>query len=227
MRGHQINTRSSPRRADPEEIRRTHKKILGEIEERLRRFARIWETGSDEDLFCELVFCLLTPQSSAVRCSRAVDVLKNKGLILGGACGDISGELNIVRFRNNKARYIVDARALFSKNGDVRVREAIESRGDAESRREWLAGNVMGMGYKEASHFLRNIGIGEGLAILDRHILKNLVRFGVIDEIPSSMSAARYVLIEGRMREFSRAMRIPLSHLDFVLWYRETGMVFK
>lgn len=227
MRGHPIKRRFPPRRADLKEIRQIHGEILGEIEKRLHLFARTWETGSEEDLFCELVFCLLTPQSSAVRCSRAVEALKDKGLIFGGGCGDISGELNIVRFKNNKARYIIYARDLFSRNGDVRVREAIESRVDAEARREWLARNVRGMGYKEASHFLRNIGLGAELAILDRHILKNLVRFGVIDEIPPSMSAARYVLIEGSMREFSRALRIPLSHLDFVLWYRETGMVFK
>jgi len=53
--------------------------------------------------------------------------------------------------------------------------------------REWLIRSIRGIGYKEASHFLRNIGLGENLAILDRHILKNLKFFGVIEEIPASL----------------------------------------
>jgi len=38
---------------------------------------------------------------------------------------------------------------------------------------EWLVKNLTGLGYKEAGHFLRNIGSGK-IAILDRHILRNL-----------------------------------------------------
>ena len=47
----------------------------------------------------------------------------------------------------------------------------------------------MGLGYKEASHFLRNIGLSEDIPILDRHILKNLVLLGAIDKVPSSISS--------------------------------------
>lgn len=87
--------------------------------------------------------------------------------------------------------------------------------------------NVKGIGYKEASHFLRNIGYEENFAILDRHIVKNLRLMGVIEEIPDSLSKRRYFDIEKRMREFSRAIEIPMSHLDFTLWYKETGEILK
>ena len=93
--------------------------------------------------------------------------------------------------------------------------------------REWLASTVRGMGYKEASHFLRNIGRGEDIAILDRHILRCLNRLGIIESVPESLARKRYVEIEQQMRVLASGLRIPLHHLDILLWYHETGEIFK
>jgi len=79
----------------------------------------------------------------------------------------------------------------------------------------------------QASHFLRNMGFGENIAILDRHILKNLMLLGVIEEIPHSLSKKRYLDIERRMRIFASKIGVRMSHLDLVLWYKEVGEVFK
>ena len=98
---------------------------------------------------------------------------------------------------------------------------------DVYSAREWLVQNVKGIGYKEASHFLRNIGFGEELAILDRHILKNLKFFGAIEEIPRSLPRKKYFEIEKKMKKLAEKVKISMSHLDLVLWYKETGEVFK
>jgi N-glycosylase/DNA lyase len=87
--------------------------------------------------------------------------------------------------------------------------------------------NVKGLGYKEASHFLRNIGLGEDLAILDRHILKNLALLGVIKEVPTSPTKRIYLEIERKMTAFSKESKIPMGHLDLLLWYKEAGEVFK
>jgi N-glycosylase/DNA lyase len=83
------------------------------------------------------------------------------------------------------------------------------------------------LGYKEASHFLRNIGFGENLAILDRHILKNLVLLGVIESIPKGIIKNKYLEIEEKMAKLSKKIDVPMSHLDIVLWYKETGEIFK
>jgi len=93
--------------------------------------------------------------------------------------------------------------------------------------REFLVRNIKGMGYKEASHFLRNIGLGENLAILDRHILKNLISLGVIDSIPKTLTRKKYLKIEKKMREFAKDIGIPMAHLDLVLWFKEAGLIFK
>ena len=94
-------------------------------------------------------------------------------------------------------------------------------------KRDWLVSNVDGIGYKEASHFLRNIGFTDEITILDRHILKNLSLYGVIEEVPGSLSKKRYLDIEKSMIRFSEMLNIPVSHLDFILWFKETGDVFK
>ena len=93
--------------------------------------------------------------------------------------------------------------------------------------REWLVKNVKGLGYKEASHFLRNIGKSEDLAILDRHILKNLQDLKVINDIPKKLPTQKYLEIEKRMREFALENRLSLAELDLFLWSKETGYIFR
>ncbi|MBU4134056.1 DNA lyase, partial [bacterium] len=84
-----------------------------------------------------------------------------------------------------------------------------------------------GYGFKEASHFLRNVGKGEKLAILDRHILRNLKNFGAIKEIPQAISGKLYLEIEKKFMLFAKRLKIPPAELDLLLWYKETGKVFK
>jgi N-glycosylase/DNA lyase len=62
------------------------------------------------------------------------------------------------------------------------LRKRLRSFSDPFARRDWLAQEkqVKGLGYKEASHFLRNIGV-KGHAILDKHVMRCLADVGVID----------------------------------------------
>ncbi len=78
-----------------------------------------------------------------------------------------------------------------------------------------VVANVLGLGYKEASHFLRTLGLGEDLAILDRHILKNLALLGVIDKVPESPTKRRYFEIERQMTAFSSQAGIPMGSLIY------------
>jgi N-glycosylase/DNA lyase len=198
------------------------------ITERLAQFARLWHECSEADLFRELAFCLLTPQSKARQCWQAVECLCDNGLLFGGNRTDIATELRSkVRFHNNKAEYLVRARELFTAGGALQVRTTLLAQGHPIEMRRWLAERVVGMGYKEASHFLRNVGQGEDLAILDRHILRNLATYGVIDRMPTSLSRKKYLDIERAMRSFAASLGMPLAHLDMVLWCKETGEVFK
>ncbi len=210
-----------------DEILALHRDLKEKIDDRLAEFRRIWAEGGDRDLFAELAFCILTPQSRARTCWPAVERLRERDLLFAGGAEEIELELRNVRFRERKAIYIVAARSQFTRDGRLSIRPVLEGFSDPVVAREWLVENVRGLGYKEAGHFLRNVGLGEGLAILDRHILKNLVLLGVIDEIPASLTRKRYLEIERRMTDFSKTTAIPMGHLDLLLWSKETGEIFK
>ena len=96
----------------------------------------------------------------------------------------------------------------------------------SEDKRSFLAKNVKGLGLKEASHFLRNTG-HENFAILDRHILKNLVKYEAIKEIPKTLTQKKYLEIEYDFKNFARRVKIPMDHLDLLFWSEETGEIFK
>ncbi len=204
-----------------------YNQIKPQIIKRLEEFALLWKNGSEEDVFAELAFCLLTPQSRATVCWKAIEKLRESGMLFKGGYKDILDALEGVRFKYTKARNILEARKFFTRHGRLEIRRELEKFENPRKMREFLVRNIRGMGYKEASHFLRNVGFGDELAILDRHILKNLKNLGVIDEIPKSLTKKRYAEIEERMRTFCQDIGIPMAHLDLLLWYKETGMIFK
>jgi len=210
-----------------QELKDLYKRKNKEISCRLKEFQMIWKEATDEKIFAELVFCILTPQASGKLCWAAVETMTRKGILYNGDTCQITEELSGARFIHKKSAYIVEARERFYENGKVCLKTIINTIGNGQLAREWLVHNIKGIGYKEASHFLRNIGFDQDLAILDRHIIKNLELIGVIGEIPGSLSRKRYLDIEKRMMEFSRAVRIPMSHLDLLMWYRAKGEVFK
>ena len=209
--------------------KREYENIKDIIEKRLEDFREIWNTGDDERLFAEFIFCHLTPQSKAKVCWKATQCLITTGFLLGGDEEQVRSCLVGVRFKNNKTGYILLSRKKFWgwEGGFRTFLLDIGLPSDVIGAREYLVKHVKGMGYKEASHFLRNIGFGDNIAILDRHILKNLAKVGVIDAVPKSLTKKTYLSIEEMMREFSAYAGIPMAHLDLLLWYLEAGEVFK
>jgi N-glycosylase/DNA lyase len=213
--------------SDLGDIKNIYKSIKSDIEKQIAGFREIWKRGDNEELFTELAFCILTPQSKARSGWQAICNLKGKNLLLCGKYGDVNRELNIVRFKNKKAEYLIEAREKFASNGKAGLKELLNRFPSVYEKRDWLVKEVKGYGYKEASHFLRNIGLGEEIAILDRHILKNLKLFDVIERIPDSITKKTYLEIEDKLKKFAKKIKIPVDHLDFVLWYKEAGEVFK
>ncbi|MFH1868454.1 MAG: N-glycosylase/DNA lyase [Candidatus Omnitrophota bacterium] len=196
-----------------------------QIKQRLKEFKRL-RKSKDEDIFVELSFCILTPQSKAVYCDKAVKELKETRMLFSGSVDDIRAGLKRVRFPNNKAAYLVAARGSFKNGRGLDIKSRLD-KNDIIGTRDWLVKNIKGLGCKEASHFLRNIGLGGDLAILDVHILRNLKKYKVVRDIPSSLSRKTYLEIEGKMRRFAEKIKIPLDELDLLFWSHQTGFIFK
>ncbi|MFK4785127.1 N-glycosylase/DNA lyase [Fusobacterium sp. MFO224] len=202
--------------------------IKPSIEKRLEEYREIWEKGSNEDIHAELSFCILTPQSKAKNAWKAITNMREDGVLFQAPAEKLSEYLNIVRFKNNKAKYLVELRnKMTDENGKIITKDFFNKFDTVEERREWIVKNIKGMAYKEAGHFLRNIGFGENLAILDRHILKNLVKLGIIEEVPKTLTKRLYLEIEDKMRVFCKETGIPMDHIDLFLWYLEAGEIFK
>ena len=214
---------------DITELNETYGKIKKDIEGRITLFKSIWKDGGNKEIFTELAFCLLTPQSKARGAEKAINALLANGKLFDGTSEEIREELNVVRFKNKKAEYIVEAREKYSLNKEIIFKDILKEKMKEGiiPTRDWLVKDVKGIGYKEAGHFLRNVGFGEEVAILDRHILKNLKRFEVIEEIPETITPKIYHEIEKKMVGFSEKIGIPMDHLDFLFWYNEAGEVFK
>lgn len=210
------------------EIEKIYKEKQKDIEKRLREFKEIWEKGSNEDIHAELSFCILTPQSKAVNAWKAITTLRENGLLFNGSAEDIVEYLNIVRFKNNKAKYLVALREqMQNEKGEIITKDFFNSITDVKKKREWIVKNIKGMAYKEAGHFLRNVGFGKEIAILDRHILKNLVKLEVIEDVPKSLTPKLYLEIEEKMKAYCKFISIPMDSLDLLLWYKEAGEIFK
>jgi len=208
------------------EIKQVYSKFKKEIEFRLNSFKKIGENSNAEELFTELAFCILTPQSKAKLCWKAILKMKESGILFNGTKKEIREKLQKVRFKNKKTEYLFEARNKFFRDNNS-IYENIKKPKSPLELREYLVKNVKGIGWKEASHFLRNIGLGADIAILDRHILKNLIKLGIIEEYPKNLSEKKYEEIEEKMKKLSKNLEIPMDTLDHVFWAKETGEVFK
>jgi len=193
------------------------------IEQRLNEF-REFKNKKNEEWFSELCFCLLTANS---RASSAMNIQKELGF--EGFTNEPEGRIvesikrNKHRFHNNKARYIVEAR----KHLQIKefIQELIDEKGVLDAR-EWLVENVKGLGYKEASHFLRNVGF-DGIAILDRHIINLMIEYKLLKEWPKSLNRVNYLLIEQEFNKLAEHIGMSPAELDLSMWYLKTGNVLK
>ena len=199
---------------DADWIRLEYSRQKKEIERALQSYK------DTQDYFYEMCFCLLTPQSNAFRCDACVNILKGKRF------HDSDVDLPPIlarhtRFHNTKSENLLRMKEQFAE-----IVGGLSEIPDAYGKREFLVSNVRGLGMKEASHFLRNIG-HTALAILDRHILGHLASLHVIRSIPKSMSKQKYLAIEKAFISFGDKIGIPMDHLDLLFWSMETGRVFK
>lgn len=189
------------------------------IRSRIHEFSRV----RPDQYYYELAYCLLTPQSSAVNAGKAVEALTALDYFAKDfdASPILADRRHYIRFHNTKAKNLCEAKMRFPE-----ISAALANGGTGEEIRAWLTEHVHGLGWKEASHFLRNIGY-RNLAILDRHILKNLKRHKVLRSIPRTLTPGRYAAIERKFAAFAETVGITMDELDLLFWSNETGIILK
>ena len=212
-----------------ESIRATHKAREKDIRKRLSEFREVWRNGSDARLWEELVFCIFTAGASARMGFRAVEAIRP--LLMDGKREDMTLALQRAgahRFPVERPGYIVVTRSYLREHCEMGLRKKLQSFGNPIERRDWLAQEkqVKGLGYKESSHFLRNIGLS-GYAILDKHVMSCLMDLKVVETPKPPGNRTRYLETEERLRFFARDIGIDFDELDLVLWSMKTGEVLK
>ena len=187
-------------------------RVKSVVNKRLKEFENLNKKNT-KAWFSELCFCILTANSKAITALNIQNELGAKGFC-SYCFKDIRNTIkrNKHRFHNNKAKYITEARC------HMDIKQKLKNLKDTEAR-EWLVKNIKGLGYKESSHFLRNIGY-KNLAILDRHILDLMGE-------KKTLNKNRYLEIEKKFLRLAKRLNMPAAELDLYMWYMKTGKVMK
>ncbi len=198
-----------------EQIEKIKKSSTGrKIGRRMKEFKSLGK--KTDKLFNELCFCILTANYSAeggIRIQKEIGegfaTLSEKQL------ADKLKKLGY-RFPNKRAEYIVESRKCAGSLKNLKT---------GPEARKWLVKHVKGLGYKEASHFLRNIGYTD-VAIIDFHIVDLLADYRLVKK-PKTMTKRNYLKIEKLLRKIAENVNLNLGELDLYLWYMETGKILK
>lgn len=210
-----------------EKIRQTHAARREEIRARLAEFEAVWQSGTDERLWEEMVFCFFTGGCSARMGMRSIEAVRP--FLQNGDYAELSGALSGVhRYPFARAGYIVASRDFLRQYCGLKLRDKLASFTDDLERRDWLVREkrIKGLGYKEASHFLRNIGL-KGYAILDKHVLRSLAELKIIDDPKPPNTRSKYLTVEQQLKNFACRLEIDFEEMDLVLWSLKTGEILK
>lgn len=200
-----------------EKLKKTPLKKI--VNERMEEFSSFRE-ARNEEVFLELCFCFMTANFQAAKSWE----IQNK---IGSGFWTLSeSELQLKlkelghRFWPQRGSRIYEVRYL--KNT---INEVLGKFEDELQMREWIVENLKGLGMKEASHFLRNIGYFD-VAIIDKHII-NILVYEKLIERPKILSMKKYLEIEEILRELGSKVNLSLGELDLYLWSEQTGKVLK
>ncbi|MFH1751838.1 MAG: N-glycosylase/DNA lyase [archaeon] len=184
---------------------------------RLEEFSGFQKKNINE-LFKELSFCLLTANFNAERAIIIQEKINNGFLNLSEE--KLAEKLKFLghRYPNTRANFIVMARNF---KQELKKLKSFEN----PLLRDYLVKNVKGLGLKEASHFLRNVGFLD-FAIIDFHIADLLEKHGLMVK-PKTIGRRTYLNTEKVLQEIAEKTSLTLGELDLYLWFMETGKILK
>jgi N-glycosylase/DNA lyase len=186
------------------EDRKQLKKVLSGFQKRKTKRA----------IFYDLCFTLCAPQTTFVNNTKVIKELK-KRKFYDHSVISLPQLCKPVRFYNNKAKYLREAKEKFDMI--YKVTQSVTM--DGYRKRDFLVTNVKGMGMKAASHFLRNLGY-EDLAIIDTHILKFLAHDEhELKEVRKMATSKKgYESLEFDFKVEASDYRMTVAELDALVW---------
>ena len=193
----------------------------------MREFSAIGKSGTDVNFLEEMVFCFFTGGCSARMGLNSLEAIKP--ILLTADQPELANALvGHHRYPNARANYVATSRDFLREQYGLKLRKKLQSFDCRLERRDWLVREkgIKGLGYKEASHYLRNIGY-KGYAILDKHVLNCLTELKIIDDPKPPNTRLRYLNTEDKLRKLTELTGIDFDELDLVLWSMKTGIILK
>ena len=193
--------------------------IKKRVDKRIQEFHKIREDSIDK-IFKELCFCVMTANCGAEKCIEVHEGIGDGFLNLSEA--QLSERFKDLgyRFPNLRAKYIAE-----DQNYKQMLGKMLKNDVDERELRDWIAKTMKGIGYKEASHFLRNIGY-KNYAIVDFHIIDLLVKHELYQR-PKTLTKKKYLEVETLLKDIASKLHLNLAELDLYLWYLETEKILK
>lgn len=186
---------------------------------------RLWWELSSCILSSQVTYALATAFSDAIDAERILfrthhdtEVLTKRLYGVLSTPRVVEGRLRSYRFPVARARHLAAARAIITAE-KCSLRELVDSFRSVTEARVWMVKHIPGIGPKQASMFLRNIGVSYDLAILDRHVLNYMSKLGIYSGSSHFISGlSQYYRHEGALREHAKGMDCPVGLLDWAIW---------
>ena len=200
-----------------------------------------WFDFSEEQLWCSLVSCILGSRVRYETANACTFHLYRKGLltpsniILNPSKFEkrLANELSkpvFPPFNGNKGRryqysksksnYIVRTAIEIYQNNNTNLKGILMHCQNEYEARDILREKAIGIGYKQASLFLRNISYSENMAILDSHIIRYMVLSDMVENNANLRLSNRndYIKLENTLCEYAILNDKSISTLDIAIW---------
>lgn len=207
-----------------DELKTLYDQKKDEIKKRLGEFKEIYEEADEKRIFEELCFCILSSGVGPKVAQKSIDNIRDQ--LFNGNEDILFMKLKETHKYPEKVSYIIATRNYLNEEFDLKIKEKLDSISDIQERRDFIANNkgIKGIGYVQASHFLRNIGYS-GYAILDKNIVKTLFEFSLTEDTKPPSSKKRYLEKENKVKQLAEILDIHIDEVDLLLWSRRTGHV--
>ena len=199
-----------------------------------RSLSESTDERNEQLLWKELLCCILSSQVHYQLARSAADAIEDAGTLRSpsdcwqGIANDLrdvlsrrfhfDGRAQRYRFPATKSCQIAKTCvAIRSQSGSLT--KLLSEYNDVRILREWLVHHAPGLGPKQTSMFLRNVGVTLDFAVLDRHVLNYMAFLGLLENdwgFPASL--ARYELIETRLRCHADTLGYRVGVLDWAIW---------
>jgi N-glycosylase/DNA lyase len=197
------------------------------------RVAEHRSVRTERRLWWEISSCVLSSQVPYPIAAAAADELSRSGKLLSARSDKLTlatelehsllkpltlnGRMQRYRFPTARSRQLAELRCLISS--EFGTLKKLVKQEEATVLREWLVRNAPGLGPKQSSMFLRNIGLSYDFAILDRHVLTYMVSRDLCTGSATFVSRLTdYYRHEQTLRDHASVLGFSVGLLDWAIW---------